>query len=171
MRGGSRKGAGRKRLIEDEFSRLGIGGKCEELWRNEWEAAREHEIAHRLKTVRKEYQKLHSIPVRSRKEFWRGAGANDYKEDIEYALQEDQGLSDEKKPARYVEFDAKRPKGKKKAIIEAIAKAETEERGIRISARYVQKCWDDWRAIRADDLREQEEEEKQYNQNDNEADF
>ncbi len=85
----------------------------------------------------------------SERKAWLSSDAGrDYLDDVEFALHEDQRIEDDElEAARLVRIRVKRPKGQRQRIIEAVAADESVRRGVRISARMVERCWKEFRAV------------------------
>lgn len=151
-RGGKREGAGRIAALDDVFTRLAIGGRCEGLWReacsqklaetqsrltvgvsNLWQTARDLPVAERQQRKKKQW-----APV-----------SEDYRDSIDSALREDLGVdaSDAEEPNRLLTVATKRPKGPATDIINFIAQDETTKRGIKISTHMVKRCWAEFREV------------------------
>lgn len=147
-RGGRRKGAGRKKLL-DYVSRLAIGWRCEQLWREAWEAKAnktKKTLDAEMPKTRLEWVKAHAIPVAERAAWLKGAGAWHW-ENVYLALCEDQegDTYDPRQPARRLIYLVKRPKGVRKDIMKRVAAEETAKRGITITPRMVETCWKELR--------------------------
>jgi len=117
---------------------------CERLYRDAHKSASTVQIAQATKAVRLEHDKAGSIPIERRSAWTRSLEFEDHKDDIQFALQTDQGLSDDQPPSSIMKIRVKRPWGVKKGIKENVA----QEMGI--SERLVQTCWDEYRKLMRD---------------------
>lgn len=138
--GGKRTGAGRPRALTD-LDRLTVGSICERLYRVAQKSSGASQISQATKAVRLEHEKARSIPIERRPEWIRSLEYEDHKDDIQFALQTDQELSDDQPPSSIMKIRVKRPWGVKKGIKENVA----QEMGI--SERLVQTCWDEYRKL------------------------
>lgn len=138
-RGGPRPGAGRpRRRLLDAFYRLTIGDRCEQLWREAWQAALQARInapSEYLKAV----AKIQSIPLAGRRRL-----TPDQRDNIKFALREDQRRVG-RREKRLVTVTAPRPWGLRKPIIERVAREESKKCDRRITPRMVKSCWDESR--------------------------
>ena len=140
-RGGKRNNAGRKPVL-DQLGRWDVGSRCEELWRAEWDAALEAAMAAATANVSVLYEIAQAVPVPQRKK-WIRLNRTHF-ELIEEAVAEDRGITDGSEPAC---IRVARPKGKKAAIAERVAREESVKRGILITTRLAKACWDEFRKL------------------------
>ena len=147
-RGGRRAGAGRRSVLTD-MERFAIGARCEERWRAAAQANEDAAIAKATPRVQQEWAKARAVPVSERKAWLSSYAGREHLDDVEFALREDQRIEaeDELEAARHVRIRVKRPKGQRQRIIEAVAADESVRRGVRISARMVERCWKEFRAV------------------------
>ena len=127
-----------------DLDRVRVGSMCERLYRDAQKSASSDQIAQATKAVRLEHEKAGSVPIEKRPEWTRSLEYEDHKDDIQFALQTDQGLSDDQPPSRVMKVRLKRPWGVKKDIKKNVA----QEMGI--SERLVQTCWDEYRKLMRD---------------------
>lgn len=146
-RGGKRSGAGRPATIPDQWERFAIGAQCEALWRSEICARREAEERRLTSIVSREWAKAEAVPVRDRAVWIRSQAGEDHREDVEYALREEQGTPDDAEPSRLLSVKIARPKGPAKEILAAVAAAQSTARGRPISTATVQRCWTEYRSL------------------------
>ena len=147
-RGGRRAGAGRKPVLS-ELSRLAIGARCEELWRNEWKAGVKRAVTAATATVAVEWQSVNAIPVAERKRWLRPNAYDDHRDNIEFALREQQKIaaSDERDPCRGIRIVPRRPKGRREAIVDQVSEEQSAKRGVLVSRRLVESCWKEFRRV------------------------
>ena len=67
-RGGKRNNAGRKPVL-DQMERWDVGSRCEELWRAEWDAAKQAAMAAATANVSVLYEIANAVPIPER-ETW-----------------------------------------------------------------------------------------------------
>ena len=127
-----------------DLERVRVGSLCERLYRDAYKSATTVQIAQATKAVRLEHDKARSIPIERRSAWTRSLEFEDHKDDIQFALQTDQGLSDDQPPSRFMKVRLKRPWGVKKDINKNVA------REMGISERLVQTCWDEYRKLMGD---------------------
>jgi hypothetical protein len=172
-RGGARKGAGRKPILgeprtaeagHDDFLRELIGSLCEERWRDECEAA----LVRLLEKERtaKVYEELRGTPVAARLKWSHsedlllamvGELEVDFqlgrvfgvREDLKLAVEANLGMGilDDSQVSRFISYFPPRPKGKRKAIIEQVAKQSSAYFGRPLSRRFVETCWKEFRRL------------------------
>ena len=161
MRGGRREGAGRKRVL-DEWERLAVGGRCEEVWREMSEDARLKHVSARTTHVQAVWDEARAIPVSERRKWIKSHAFRDYLEDVEFALQSDDGISPPENEAgevepgieiradRLLDVTVPRLKGYRQDIIDRIAADETRLRGHDVSSNLVKLCWKEFRSAEAE---------------------
>lgn len=132
--GGSREGAGRPRGSSKVsfMEKMRLGGQCESLQLEAKEDRASQELANRLKETRRIWEEARSIPIGKRRDWQLSEDfAEDYLDDLKFALQTDQGLipkddatwSNTKipKPARITNIPLVTPKGVREAIIAKVS--------------------------------------------------
>ena len=91
------------------------------------------------------YEIAYAVPVPERKG-WIRLNRTHF-ELIEEAMAEDQGITDGSEPTCFFRVVARRPKGKKAAIAERVARDESAKRGIPMTKRLAKACWDEFRKL------------------------
>jgi len=145
-RGGARKKPGPKPKLE-WIDKISVGARFEELWREKKLANEIAAVSAATETVAVEWSKVQAIPVSERKKWLASAAYDDHVENVEYALQQDQGLQDHETPSRIVQIKPKRLNGLRKQIIAEVATLESFERGVEITPRMVETCLKEFRKL------------------------
>jgi hypothetical protein len=153
MRGGKRVGAGRSRKL-NHLERIYLGSLCEQRFQTLWDQARWRRWEERagVNELHKLQERFRSVPVTERKSFRTSSEGRELSEDIEFSIREIRrtpSFVDEIR--RGFTLNAPRPKGVKADICEAVAAEVTAKWNVKgISRRYVQRCWDEYRAFERD---------------------
>lgn len=142
--GGKRKGAGRPPALSPvEQQKIGIW--CEYHW-HQFAVKRARDALHNrrdLESVRRIQRELAAEPLSKRK------GA--FVRKLTVSVRERQGdISDHFKSlgiSRSTTAPIKRPRGERARIIEACIATVKEEWGLRVTARAVRTCWDNYRYV------------------------
>jgi len=138
--GGKRENAGRTALMA-QFDRWAVGQQCEELWRQECQAAQDKAVEVATKTAAVEWKKVNEIPVTERSDWLDGHSASAHRDDVEFAMRTDQGIDieatanehepqDDREPSRVLRLQPPRPKGVRKKIMVQVSATESASRGI-----------------------------------------
>ena len=143
-RGGSRSGSGRKPSLE-YLDQLDVGGECERRWLDLRQAQEDKALA--AIYVGTEYSELiktaHAVPLEDRVDRLTNFEGGDYRDDVDGALREMQGidLMSDEAPARLRTIAVTRPYGARATIEREVAAWATERFGRTISVRTVRSCW------------------------------
>ena len=139
--GGKRAGAGRKRILTD-CQEGWIGARCAELWEAELEKARAKAFEALAPAYLEEVAKAQSVPIDQRAQWLRSQAFEYHQDDIDSAIREDQGITDEEVEAsRFVRIIPKRPYGRRAAIIAQVAAEASARYGTPIKASFVADAW------------------------------
>lgn len=168
-RGGARNNAGRKPLLTD-LQRIRVGAECQNRLDAEARAqARQRIDARSDRTTYSEVvEAVHQIPLAERRS-WTEDDHADHSFDVDMALRRDQGvLRDPEKsydeddefvpeivgdddfgpePVRYHSEPLRRPQGVNQRIRRDVAREMSAHFGVELKERFVQKCWDEYRAF------------------------
>src|SRR5687768_2392881 len=95
--GGRREKAGRKPVLDD-MARLGVGARCERLWREEQKSADDRSVARHTEKVRLEWDRAAKIPMSERPAWLRSSAFRDYQDDVLFAVQEQLRIPEDSEP-------------------------------------------------------------------------
>lgn len=139
-RGGARKGAGRKPVLNLE-ERWALGAQCEGLWQDEIRARRDAKGRKAYEDVDEEYRRVQASLRRRGTSWLRSEAGMQALADVEIARRERLGLSDDEVLPAVNRISAPRPKRLRAEIIAQVALASN------ISPRRAEACWKEFRQM------------------------
>lgn len=155
-RGGRRAGSGPPRVLDD-LERLEIYARCEDLWREAWQASEAKAMNLTPKTERKreargEYEAamrdLDRIPILERRAWLDTFEAGNHRDVVEEYRRSDQGIDDaDDTPAALIKtVKVPQPYGVRGPIMDRVAAEFSHRLGKTISTRQVRTCWEEVRS-------------------------
>jgi hypothetical protein len=153
----------------DDFRREAIGARCEELWQAACEASLQ-DLLDREPTADL-YRALRKKTREERARWGKSQEGRDFRDDLHATmvadlqndvnrnrafgvsqqlkvdLKQEEGLLDGSSVARLISYTAARPKGMRPAIVKQVAQEVSEEVGYLVTARFVETCWKEFRAL------------------------
>jgi hypothetical protein len=135
-RGGRREGAGRKPAL-DFFETLRVGGLCEERWRQDIQARltkQQRQFVEEDTALQDFWDKVNAKSQAERKAWLASTEASEHSKSVDEELHS-------RGQGRFVSFRVSAPYGKRKTIIECVARANG------LTHRCVEEAWKQFRAF------------------------